>query len=80
MTGSLGSTRHIGNRPISTANTTDAVKAEARELTSLDGQFDTAGYLTPHSDVVALMVLEHQTNMTNLITRLGWETRLATRE
>ena len=80
LTGSLGSIRHIGNRPISTASTPDAVKPEARELKSLDGQFDTAGYLTSHSDVAALMVLEHQTNMTNLITRMGWESRLATHE
>ena len=80
VTGSLGSIRHIGNKPISTASTADAVKAEARELKSLDGQFDTAGYLSPHSDVAALMVLEHQTHMTNLITRMGWESRLAARE
>jgi hypothetical protein len=33
--------------------------------------------LTPHSDIVALMTLEHQTHMTNLITRVGFETRLA---
>src|SRR5262249_3007598 len=31
------------------------------------------------SDVVALMLLEHQSRMTNLITRVGWETRLALR-
>jgi hypothetical protein len=80
VTGSLGSIRHIGNKPISTASTTDLVKAEARELPSLAGQFDTTGYLSPHSDVVALMVLEHQTHMTNLITRMGWESRLATYE
>jgi len=77
VTGSLGSLRHIGNRPISTASTADAVKAEARELKSLDGQFDTSGYLSAQSDVAALMVLEHQTHMTNLITRMGWESRLA---
>lgn len=80
LTGSLGSIRHIGNRPISTASTPDAVKAEARELKSLDGQFDTTGYLTAHSDVAALMVLEHQVHMTNLITRMGWESRLAAHE
>jgi hypothetical protein len=28
-------------------------------------------YLAPSSDT-ALMVLEHQTRMTNLITRVGW--------
>jgi hypothetical protein len=77
VTGSLGGLRHIGNTPVSTASTADAVKAEARELKSLDTQFDTNGYLSPYSDVAALMVLEHQTHMTNLITRLGWEARLA---
>ena len=32
--------------------------------------------LSPHSDVVALMVLEHQSRMQNLITRAGYEARL----
>ncbi len=77
VTGALGSIRHLANRPVSTASTTDAVKPEARELKSLEGQFDTAGYLSPHSDAVALMVLEHQTHMINLIIRMGWESRLA---
>lgn len=45
--------------------------------TSVKGEFDLAGYMTPYSDVVALMVLEHQANATNLITRVGWEYRLA---
>jgi len=45
--------------------------------TSVTGEFDLAGYMTPYSDVVALMVLEHQANATNLITRAGWEYRLA---
>ncbi len=39
--------------------------------------FDTGAYLRPTSDVVALMVLEHQTRMTNLLTRVNWETRMA---
>jgi hypothetical protein len=43
-----------------------------------DAKFDTAPYLSPDSDVVALMTLEHQTRMTNLITRIGWDTRIAT--
>jgi hypothetical protein len=33
------------------------------------------GYLSPHSDIVALLVLEHQAQMLNLITRVGWEVR-----
>jgi hypothetical protein len=47
-----------------------------QNLMSLAGRFDSSAYLTSTSDIVALMVLEHQTRMTNLITRLGWETRV----
>jgi hypothetical protein len=80
VTGGLGSIRHMGNKPVSTASTPDAARPEAHELKSLVGQFDTTGYPLPSSDVAALMVLEHQAHMTNLITRLGWEARLAAYE
>jgi hypothetical protein len=39
---------------------------------------DTTPYLTPHSDLAALMVLEHQTQMHNYITLANFETRHAT--
>ena len=39
------------------------------------GQFDLDGYLTPYSDIVALMVLEHQAHFANLVTRATWETQ-----
>jgi len=39
-------------------------------------RFDAKSYLAPSSDIVALMTLEHQTQMTNLITRLSWEARI----
>jgi hypothetical protein len=42
-----------------------------------DTQFVSSAYLSPISDVVALMTLEHQTRMTNLIVRIGWDTRIA---
>jgi hypothetical protein len=45
-------------------------------LSSVKEQFDTSGYLRDTSDIVALMMLEHQTHATNLITRLNWEARL----
>jgi hypothetical protein len=44
---------------------------------SLAGSVDLTGYPRPFSDVAALMVLEHQARATNLITRAGWEFRLA---
>ena len=43
---------------------------------SLQGMFDGRGYPSLFSDVVALMVLEHQAHATNLITRAGWEHRI----
>jgi hypothetical protein len=56
----------------------DVLATEGRQnLSSLAGEFDAPRYLTPVSDIVALMTLEHQTQMTNLITRLGWEARIA---
>jgi hypothetical protein len=43
---------------------------------SVEGAFDGRGYPTLFSDVVALMLLEHQVHATNLITRAGWEFRI----
>jgi hypothetical protein len=43
----------------------------------VDARFDTSAYLSPDSDIVALLTLEHQTRMTNLIVRIGWDTRIA---
>ncbi|MEZ5316826.1 MAG: hypothetical protein R2752_05445 [Vicinamibacterales bacterium] len=37
-------------------------------VTTLEGRFDVTRYLTPHSDLVALLVLAHQTRVHNLIT------------
>jgi hypothetical protein len=47
------------------------------ELASVQGLFDPKGFLTPYSDASALLVLAHQAAMTNHITRLGWEARVA---
>jgi hypothetical protein len=53
------------------------LQTEGRQnLTSLIREFNTSGYLTPVSDIVALMTFEHQTQMTNFMTRLGWEARM----
>jgi hypothetical protein len=46
----------------------------------LASRFDVKGYPSVHSDIVALMVLEHQTHAMNLITYLGWETRIGASE
>ena len=43
----------------------------------LSKQLDTSAYLTPHSDIVAHLVLAHQTQMHDLITLTNYKTRLA---
>lgn len=52
------------------------VRESQQNLLSLAGRFPLADYLAPTSDIVALMVFEHQTQMINLLTRVAWETRI----
>lgn len=73
VTGKRVPARHMGNFPLFMAKPIDT-PPPAR--TSVEGLFDLTGYLTPYSDVVALMVFEHQIHLGNLITRATWEARL----
>jgi hypothetical protein len=73
VTGIDAPAAHLGNRPLIQPTPLDG---QAPRLTTVDGQFDTTGYLRTTSDVVALMLLEHQTQASNLITWAGWEARL----
>ena len=47
---------------------------------SLSEQFDTGAYLSPHGDPVPLLVLAHQTNLHNLLTKAAQDTRAAVAE
>jgi len=76
VTGTHGESRHMGNQMATDEAGTIDPDAGAN-ITSLNAFLDPNAQLTPHSDLVALMVLEHQVRITNLITRVGWETRLA---
>jgi hypothetical protein len=78
VTGTMGSERHMGNavahdsahpRMLETENT--------QNLTGLGRRFDSSNYLAKTSDIVALMTLEHQTRMTNLMIRSSWDARVA---
>ena len=56
----------------------DVLDTEGKQnLTNLMGRFRPAGYLSTISDIVALMTFEHQTQMANYLTRVGWEARIA---
>jgi hypothetical protein len=78
VTGQPGTSRHRGNVPVIVpAQELQKPRRPAPQLSSIAGRFDTHGFPSAHSDVVALMVLEHQSRMANLLTRVGWETRVA---
>lgn len=77
ITGKTGSAHHMGN--VMLAADSAAVRAAGlpTPLTSLDGKFDLDGYPSHYSDVAAVMVLDHQMKMINMLTRVGWEIRIA---
>jgi hypothetical protein len=78
VTGTHGGIRHLGNSVVTDVDKPEtAVNAATLNVKSLEGKFDSTGYLSAHSDVVALLVFEHQMHAINLITRVGWETRVA---
>jgi len=76
VTGTHGAMRHLGNALISRDNP-DADRGRAQNVTTLEGSFDVGAYPFPHSDIAALLVFEHQMRMMNLVTRVGWEVRMA---
>lgn len=78
VTGTHGQQYHMGNLTVKNeaqAETLD--RSVGANVTDLRKFFDTSAYLTPHSDLVALTVLQHQTHLHNLITRASYETRKA---
>jgi hypothetical protein len=78
VTGTSGSIRHMGNAIVTKRDKPEStVTDQTLNLESLKGKFDSDAYLSPYSDIVALMVFEHQMHMINLFTRVGWEVRFA---
>ncbi len=81
VTGHHGSMRHLGNITYQEDGSQSGSKADAgQNLTSLPRIVPVQKYLQPSSDIVALMVLEHQIQMHNWLTRVGFETRIATHQ
>ncbi|MEM9368064.1 MAG: hypothetical protein AAGD07_18885 [Planctomycetota bacterium] len=76
VSGSHGTMRHMGNS-ISTEEEHLFDRDSGANDLDLRDNFRTENYLTAHSDLVALMVLEHQTQMHNAIAAANYETRLA---
>lgn len=79
VTGTHGKQKHLGNLMVKDRNDRESclANAEGQNVTDLQRFFDTSKYLRPDSDMVALLVLEHQTEAHNLLARAGIQTRLA---
>ena len=78
VSGKHGSLRHLGNAFVEDKRRPERLDLEAgANLTDLSELVDVSPYLRPTSDIVALMVLEHQTQMHNFITLANYEHRTA---
>jgi hypothetical protein len=78
VTGRHGSMRHLGNLFAIDRDDPQKVDVEAgANIDALPDYVNANNYLTDTSDIVALMVLEHQTRLHNLITRANYESRQA---
>jgi hypothetical protein len=77
VTGSSGGQAHRGNLIGKAALAKYEQRPTPNDVQDLERFFDVARYPNPDSDLVALMVLEHQTHMHNFITRLHYEADLA---
>jgi hypothetical protein len=81
VTGTHANDVHLGNLTVPNRENLDKVDlAAGGNITSLADRFDTSRYLSPGSDIVALLVLEHQIRMQNYITQANYETRYALHE
>ena len=78
VTGRHGDQMHLGNVVIKTLHDFDRLdELRVGNIDTLDGLFNVEPYLTNKSDIVALLVLQHQADVQNLITRLSYDARSA---
>lgn len=78
VTGTSGRQTHMGNVISPGRKGREGADGSGGvNLLDLKGRFTVGSYLTPHSDIVALMVLEHQVGMLNRLARAALETRMA---
>lgn len=75
VTGSSGDAAHLGNQRL--APDAESTTAAPSALRALADGFPVTRYLSAHSDIAALLVFDHQMQGLNLLTRLGWEVRVA---
>jgi hypothetical protein len=79
VTGDIGSQPHYGNALIADNRAPALPPLPVGAPEKLTGPL-AASYLTPYSDAVAHLVFEHQLEAMNVLTRVGWEYRVAAAE
>lgn len=78
VTGDTGEQFHLGNKIFRKKQShRDVDWSDGHNVSKLEALIDTRPYVEPTSDVVALMVLAHQAEMHNRITRANFHTRQA---
>ena len=78
VTGAHGEMRHRGNAIVRDADARSPLDREAgANVAKLPPQVRVENYLEPTSDLVAMMLLEHQTQMHNLVTKANYTCRTA---
>jgi hypothetical protein len=76
VTGRQGELEHLGNiLAKSPAEISNLASVQRGNLDTLDSLLDTRPYITDKSDIVALLVFEHQAYIHNLITRANFKSR-----
>jgi hypothetical protein len=78
VTGTHGSQTHMGNVVVEDKEHPEQIdRGAGANLSDLSKKFDTTQLLSDQSDIVAHLVLAHQTQMHNLITLTNYQTRIA---
>jgi hypothetical protein len=77
VTGKDGGAFHLGNiQPPATRTPVRIDKVRRGSLATLESLFDTSAYLRNTSDIVALLVLEHQVTVHNEIIHANYKSRM----
>ena len=78
VTGSHGEATHLGNVTYRGRPVGDRVEdTSGLNVADVSDRFQSSGYLSPHSDLVALTVLAHQAAAHNVITKASFDVRSA---
>ncbi len=78
VTGRTGTQTHFGNLPLREERAGEKLRelqGKRMDLASVQAYIDTSRWPSDRSDVVALLVLEHQTSLQDAITRINYKVR-----